>query len=67
MIASGIYPVCYLCGKPIKKQSEVSQDHCIARSSGGPTIESNLVVSHSRCNSLKGSMTLKQWFDRQRD
>ena len=67
MIARGIYPVCYLCGHQIKKQSEVSQDHCVARSLGGPTIEANLVVSHSRCNSLKGSMTLQQWFDRQRD
>lgn len=26
-IKNGDYPVCYLCCKPIKKESEVSQDH----------------------------------------
>ena len=66
MIARGVYPVCYLCGQKITKQNEVSQDHCLAKSIGGQTIEANLVVSHARCNSLKGSMTLQQWFDRQR-
>ena len=67
LIARGIYPVCYLCNKPITKQNEVSQDHCLAKSQGGLTIEANLIVSHVRCNNLKGSMTLQQWFDRQRN
>lgn len=66
LIARGIYPVCYLCGHKIKKQNEVSQDHAIAKSIGGQTIEANLIVSHKSCNNAKGSMTLQQWFDRQR-
>lgn len=66
LIRQGKYPVCYLCGRLILKQSEVSQDHAIAKSMGGQTIEANLVVSHKKCNNDKGSMTLQQWFDRQR-
>lgn len=65
MIKQGIYPICYLCGHFITKQNEVSQDHAIAKSLGGQTTEPNLIVSHKHCNSLKGSMTLQQWFDRQ--
>lgn len=67
LIHQGKYPICYLCGRPIMKQSEVSQDHAIAKSKGGQTIEANLIVSHVRCNNDKGSLTLQQWFDRQRD
>ena len=66
MIRQGIYPICYLCGELIRHQNEVSQDHAIAKSRGGETIEANLVVSHKKCNNDKGSMTLQQWFDRQR-
>lgn len=67
MIRRGDYPVCYLCGQLITKQNEVSQDHLLARSIGGQTIEANLVVSHARCNNAKGAMTVQQWFDRQRE
>lgn len=66
LIARGIYPVCYLCGKKITKQNEVSQDHLIPKALGGETIEPNLVCSHKSCNNNKGMMTVQQWFDRQR-
>lgn len=67
MIARGEYPICYLCGEPIKKQNEVSQDHIIAKANSGSTTLANLATVHKVCNSNKGSMTLQQWFDRQRE
>lgn len=66
LIALGCFPTCYLCGQPIKKQNEVSQDHVIPKSKSGKTIEANLCVTHKYCNAHKGSMTVQQWFDRQR-
>lgn len=66
MIARGIYPVCHLCGKPITKQNEISQDHLICVSNNGPTIIENLCSAHKVCNNRRGNMTLQQWFDRQR-
>ena len=66
LIARGIFPVCYLCGKKITKQNEVSQDHMIPKALGGETIETNLICSHKLCNNQKGCMTAQEWFDRQR-
>ena len=66
LIARGIYPVCYLCGKKITNQNEVSQDHLIPKALGGETVEPNLICSHKLCNNQKGSLTVQQWFDRQR-
>lgn len=66
LIARGIYPVCYLCGKQIKKQNEVSQDHLIPKALGGETIEPNLICSHKLCNNKKGCLTVQEWFNRQR-
>ena len=66
-IARGIYPVCYLCGKKITKQNEVSQDHLIPKALGGETVEPNLICSHKLCNNKKGSLTVQEWFDRQRE
>lgn len=63
LIAIKQYPICYLCGQPIKKQNEVSQDHLIPKALGGETIEPNLICSHKLCNNRKGMMTLQQWYD----
>lgn len=62
-IARGIYPICYLCGKPIKKVGHLSQEHLLPKSRGGQTIDSNLLPAHKVCNSLKGNMTVVEWFD----
>lgn len=61
------FPICYLCGKTIKRQNEVSQDHLICKSAGGKTIADNLCIAHKVCNNKRGSMTVQQWFDRQRE
>ena len=66
LIAIGRFPICYLCGKPIKKQNEVSQDHLICKSVGGITSEENLSVTHKICNNKRGCLTIQEWFDRQR-
>lgn len=63
LIAIGRFPICYLCGKPIKKQNEVSQDHLICKSAGGQTVEENLSITHKLCNNRRGSLTVQQWFD----
>lgn len=67
MIARGEYPICHLCHKPIKKQNEVSQDHLICKSQQGPTTVENLCIAHRICNNNRGSMTIQEWFDRQRE
>lgn len=65
LIRQGNYPLCYLCGLPIKKQSEVSSDHIIPKALGGKTTPANIACTHRVCNSKKGSMTVQQWFDLQ--
>lgn len=63
-ITQGIYPLCYLCGKPITRVNELSQDHIIPKSKGGQTVESNLLPTHKRCNNRKNDMSVVEWFDR---
>lgn len=63
-ITQGVYPLCYLCGKPITQVDELSQDHIVCKAMGGLTVPENLLPSHSRCNSLKGSMSVVEWFDK---
>lgn len=69
-IAKGVYPICYLCGKPITQVDELSQDHIVPKARGGQTVESNLSPAHKKCNSRKSDMSVAEWFDkmnRQRD
>jgi len=61
------YPVCQLCGQPIKINSESSKhikassptafswDHIFPKSLGGTTDLRNLQPAHKLCNNLKGS------------
>lgn len=60
------YPVCQLCGHPIKIDSEVAKhtkqsmpmvftwDHIFPKSMGGETTLANLQPSHKICNNQKG-------------
>ena len=64
-IADGNFPLCYLCGLPIKKQNEVSQDHISPRCISHRTTEDNLAPVHKVCNQKKGCMTVAEWFNRQ--
>ena len=60
-IPKGDYPICYLCGKPITKVEELTQDHIIPKSKGGSTTDNNLEPCHFRCNQEKGDMTYIEW------
>ena len=63
-ISIGVYPLCYLCGKPIKRVRDLSQDHVVSLSNGGQTIDSNILPAHVICNNRKGSMSVVEWFDK---
>jgi len=56
----GIYPICPLCGEPIKMRSakhnvKFSWDHIVPKSLGGPDSLDNLQPTHKICNNLKGN------------
>lgn len=57
-IKNGDYPECYLCCKPIKKESEVSQDHILPRACGGGSEFTNLAPVHKICNAKRGKTPL---------
>ena len=60
-IPKGKYPICFLCGKPITRVEDLSQDHLTPISRGGHTVPSNIVIAHKRCNSKKGDRTYEEW------
>lgn len=66
-INDGKFPICYLCGQRITRIQDVTQDHILPKALGGQTVPANLVVSHKDCNNKKGSLTVQEWFDRQRE
>ncbi len=63
------YPVCKLCGEPIKIDSgnhrhsvcytpgEFSWDHIVPKSMGGLKELANLQATHKLCNNLRGNLT----------
>lgn len=65
LIKQGRYPICYLCGRKIKKPNELSSDHILPKALGGATVEENLAPTHKCCNNAKGMLTVRQWFDLQ--
>ena len=52
--------MCQYCGDKFKA-SELTFDHVIPRSRGGPTTWTNIVSSCDRCNSKKADKTPKEW------
>ena len=44
---------CHICGGPVKKK-DLTLDHLIPISQGGPDIFSNVSVAHKSCNSKRG-------------
>lgn len=53
--------VCYLCGRLIEKNSELSLDHVIPRSRGGEDVPENWGASHRACNWVKGALTYQEF------
>lgn len=52
---------CYLCGRPIEKESDFNLDHCVPLSRGGQNEPSNWRATHKSCNSDKGALTYEEW------
>ena len=52
---------CYLCGKLIEKEKDLSLDHQMPLSRGGQNTPENWRPSHKQCNSDKGSLTYEEW------
>ena len=56
-----IYPICPLCGKPIKTYAnnkhpgEFTWDHVVPKSLGGGNELCNLQPTHKKCNNRKGN------------
>lgn len=51
---------CFYCGKVLQKE-QITIDHLIPQTIGGPTITNNLVPACKRCNEEKNSMTEVQY------
>ena len=52
--------VCHLCGGFVER-AELHIDHVIPVSRGGTSALSNLMVSHGKCNLLKGDRLLAEY------
>lgn len=61
IILGKLAPLCALCGKPITKGSDLSQDHIVPVSRGGKTELANLQVTHKRCNNDRGNLSMEEW------
>ena len=46
---------CFLCWKPL--ETDISVEHLVPRTHGGPDHISNLVLMHSKCNGICGCMS----------
>lgn len=52
---------CYLCGKVIEKENELSLDHRTPLSRGGQNDPTNWMPTHKECNCDKGALTYEEW------
>ncbi len=70
-ITEGIYPVCYLCGKEIKTQKDLTIDHIVSKhqmKQEGIRPSHNFAIAHRKCNQKKGSLPLAVYLQkRQRE
>lgn len=52
--------ICYLCNKPMLR-TDMTIDHVVPLSKGGPDDTRNYRLVHSLCNVKKGNMTLEEY------
>ena len=62
-IAKGIYPNCFLCGKPITNAKDLTTEHLRPRSRSGSNEDWNIYPAHAKCNCEKGNMTLREYVE----
>ena len=60
-IAKGIYPNCFLCGKPITSIKDLTCEHLRPKSRQGSNEDWNIYPAHAKCNWEKGNMTLSEY------
>jgi 5-methylcytosine-specific restriction endonuclease McrA len=48
--------VCAICGKKFVDMKEVTIDHIVPLSKGGPDIHQNMQLAHRSCNQEKGNL-----------
>lgn len=53
--------VCYLCNKPIEKAKDITFDHWVPLSKGGPDTLDNYRLAHDPCNHLKAALTPEEF------
>lgn len=61
IILGKLAPTCALCGMPITRGSDLSQDHILPVSMGGKTELDNLQIAHKRCNNDRGNLSMEEW------
>lgn len=52
---------CALCSILIETRKDLTADHIIPASKGGPTERENLAPAHSWCNQARGNKTIEDW------
>lgn len=62
-IERGIYPNCFLCGKPITSTKDLTTEHVRPKSRGGSSDDTNIYCAHAVCNWEKGNMTLSEYVE----
>lgn len=63
-IAKAQCGICYLCSTAMG--SDITLDHIVPLTKGGPHSESNSAACHKSCNSSKGNRSILQFFLRRR-
>jgi len=46
---------CHVCHCKIKSIQEMTLDHLVPSSRGGPDVEWNVAASHAKCNNIRGN------------
>jgi len=54
------HKICHLCDEMVPR-SEASRDHIRPKSKGGRLTFDNIALAHVRCNSVRGSMSVKEF------
>ncbi len=54
---------CYLCEEDFASLKQITIDHYIPKSKGGPEDISNFRLAHEKCNSLKADMLYEDFLE----
>lgn len=65
-LKAGVEVLCAICHEPItlqgsKHRGNLTVDHIVPKSLGGPNIKENFQPAHSKCNHRRGSKILQEF------